>query len=449
MRRCANWCLLKQIVYGNILSPASPPLAERGAILRPPFARGALLCAALAILAILPYLPVLVQPFVSDDYIQLDLGRKYGPVDTWADLAADALYRCRATSIVITHWTEHFFGVHPLPYYVTSIAMHVLNSLLLFGAAWKLGLGGVRSYLAAVFFALQAGHQEAVMWYAALPELLLFFFCGCFLLSWNSYARKGSRNQFVLALLWFVLALLSKEAAVILVPVAAAILYQRQRGLWPALPLAILAAIYTAAIFAAKADHLHLNDGTFSLRAPFVQVWALSIWRMFWVWGLLSVAALAAWRRQAWRTLLAPAFWISVAILPFCFLLYMPVVPSRHTYLASAGVGFFVAAGALAARARFRQVRWVLPAILTIFALQNTGYVWTKKRLQFLQRTEATESLLQLARHTDGLIYVTCFPYGHDVAEKALEIGLGQSSARLVWNTPPPPGAVSFCAKDP
>lgn len=408
-----------------------------------------LLCGFLILLAILPYLPLTVQPFISDDYIQLDLGRKYGPMAAWTDLASDALYRCRATSIAITHWTENLFGVHPLPYYLTSIGMHVLNALLVFFAGWKLGLGGVRSYLAAAFFAVQAGHQEAVMWYAALPELLLFFFCGCFLLSWNRYARNGSSLHFALSFLWFTLALLSKEAGVILVPVAAAILFQRQRRLWPVFPLAAAAALYTAAIFAAEAEHLHLNDGTFSLRAPFVQVWALSIWRMFWVWGVLSATALVAWRRPVWRTLLAPAFWIAVAILPFCFLLYMPVVPSRHTYLASAGVGFFVAAGALAARARFRQVPWVLPAILALLVAQNTAYVWTKKRAQFLVRAEATEALLRTARHNGGLIYMTCFPYARDVAEKALEIGLGQSSARLVWNTPPPPGAVSFCAKDP
>jgi len=123
-------------------------------------------------------------------------------------------------------------------------------------------------------------------------------------------------------------------------------------------------------------------------------------------------------------------------------------VPSRHTYLASAGVGFFVAAGLLAARTRFRPHRWVFPLLLAAIVVQNTGYIWTKKRLQFLERAEATEGLIRLARGTEGPIYITCFPYGRDVADRALEIALSQSPERLHWSAPPP-GATTYCAKDP
>lgn len=434
---------------GEVQTLAPPPVAERGAELYLSSSRKALLAGLLVILAILPYAPVFVQPFVSDDYIQIDLGRRYGPVSAWGDLAADALYRCRATSIVMTNWTETLFGTTPAPYYITSVAMHVLNTVLLFLTAWKLGLGGVRSYLAALFFAVQQRHHEAVMWYAALPELLLFFFCACFLLSWNVYARRKSTAHYCLATVCFVLALLSKEAGVALVPIAGLMLYQRGRSVWRAAPLAVLAAIYTAAIFAAKSNHLHLNDGTFSLHSPFILVWARSMGRMFWVWGVLGILAVALWRRRTWRSLIPAAVWMSVALLPFCFLLYMPVVPSRHTYLAGAGVGFFVAGGIMAARSRFRSYPWVLPLLLTSIVISSTGYLWTKKREQFLVRAEATEGLTRLARGTSGPIYVTCFPYGPDAADKALEIVLNQSGTRLIWNVPPPPGALTYCAKDP
>jgi hypothetical protein len=235
-------------VTGEIQVETAPPNAEQRVGVYPLKRRGIFLCGCLILLAILPYLPLYVQPFVSDDYVQLDLGRKYGPVSAWGYLATDALYRCRATSIVMTHWTENLFGTEPLPFYVTSVVMHALNSLLVLAVGWKLGLGGVRSFLAAFFFAIQSGHQEAVMWYAALPELLLFFFCGLFLLSWNVFSRTGSVYQFGFAMAWFFLALLSKEAAVAVVPVAVAMLYQRGRNVWLATPLAIAAAVYAAAI---------------------------------------------------------------------------------------------------------------------------------------------------------------------------------------------------------
>ena len=411
--------------------------------------RGLLCFAVLAVLATLPYLPVFVQPFLSDDYVQIDLGRRYGPVSSWGHLFADPLYRCRATSIVMTYWTERWFGTAPLPFYASSVLLHILNTWMLFLAARQLGLGAVRSYIACAFFAVYLGHQEAVMWYAALPELLLFFFCACFLLSWNSHIRNRSNVQFALAVLWFVLALLSKEAGVVLVPIAAAMAYQRGRSIWRVAPLAVLAALYAALIFSAKASHLHLNDGTFSLHAPFLLTWARSIGRMFWIWGLLSVLAIAFWRRRSWRSLIPAAIWMGIAFLPFSFLLYMPVVPSRHTYLASAGIGFVVATGLLVTRVRFRPHKWVIPVLLAVILMHHSGYILVKKRQQFLDRAAATEDLLALARNTTGQIYMTCFPYGRDVAELAIGITLAQPPSRLVWGVAPPPGVITYCAKNP
>lgn len=130
----------------------------------------------LALLAILPYVVVLDQPLISDDYLQIALGRQYGPVSGWSALAGDALYRARATSLVVTYWTERLFGASPLPLYASAILLHVLNSWLVFALASRLGLGRRMGLCAAAFFAIYEGHQEAVMWYAALPELLVFTF---------------------------------------------------------------------------------------------------------------------------------------------------------------------------------------------------------------------------------------------------------------------------------
>lgn len=412
-------------------------------------AQAVLAFAGLALLAALPYLPVLVQPFLSDDYVQLDLGRHYGPVESWGNLLGDALYRCRATSILLTHWTETLFGTAPLPYYSSAILLHIVNTWLVLLVGRKLGLGGIRSLIAAGFFAVHMGHQEAVMWYAALPELLLFFFCALFLLSWNSFLRRGSEWQYALAALWFVMALLSKEAAVVLVPAAAAMSFHRKSSLWRVVPLAVAGAAYALAIFAAKSDHLHLRDGTFSLHAPFLLTWARSLGRMFWVWSLLGLTAALAWNRNRWRQLIPAAFWAAVALLPFSFLLYMPFVPSRHTYLASAALGFFVAAGLIAVHRRFPAHRWAVPLLMTIVVAQNVEYIWGKKRRQFLERAAATEDLVRLARRTDGLIYITCFPYAREVAELALTIHMPDRISPLVWDKVPPPGATSFCAKDP
>jgi hypothetical protein len=44
------------------------------------------------------------------------------------------------------------------------------------------------------FFAVYEGHQEAVMWYAALPELLVFFVSLATLLLWLRWRENGGRQ---------------------------------------------------------------------------------------------------------------------------------------------------------------------------------------------------------------------------------------------------------------
>src|SRR6478672_6181535 len=68
--------------------------------------------ATLAALAVLAYARSLALPLISDDYLQIALGRQYGPVTGWKAVAADALYRCRETSLILTWWTERLFGVN-------------------------------------------------------------------------------------------------------------------------------------------------------------------------------------------------------------------------------------------------------------------------------------------------------------------------------------------------
>src|SRR5258705_12289563 len=131
---------------------------------------------ALAALSLLAYLRSLSLPLISDDYLQVHLGRQYGPVTGWPGLAADPLYRSRSTSILLTHWTEQLFGVSVMAFHLTGLFLHILNVLLVFATgAWK-RIGLRAAFLSAAFFAVYEGHQEAVIWYSALPELLLFFF---------------------------------------------------------------------------------------------------------------------------------------------------------------------------------------------------------------------------------------------------------------------------------
>ena len=180
--------------------------------------RRLIILAAVAVLSIAAYLRAATLPFIADDYVQIWLGRLFAPIAGWKELAADPLYRCRSTSLLVTYWTERAFGLNPIVCNWSSIILHVFNTWLVFGLGLWRPIGWRLSAVAAGFFAVYAGHQEAVIWYSALPELLVFFFSVAAFLSWVIWIERGGKLYIAAMLVLFVLALLSKESAVVLVP---------------------------------------------------------------------------------------------------------------------------------------------------------------------------------------------------------------------------------------
>jgi hypothetical protein len=69
-----------------------------------------------------------------------------------------------------------------------------------------------------------------------------------------------------------------------------------------------------------------------------------------------------------------------------------------------------------------------------VVLLHNVGYLWTKKRSQFLERAAPTEQLIEVARRTPGPIWVRCFPRNRFIAEEAVHLGAGHASSDLVWD---------------
>ena len=391
----------------------------------------------ITVLCFLAYFRSLWIPFVSDDYIQIALDREYGPASGWTGLFGDALYRCRATSLVLTYWTERWFGLDPFPFNVSSVAIHALNSLLVFAMGMWRPIGRRVAALAACFFAVSQRHQEAVMWYGALPELLVFFFgmlsflCWVWWVWWVQSEKKSS------AVYWgsfacFVAALLSKESAVAVPPllVLAALLELKDRraAMVSVLPFALCAVAYFGLIFAGRTTHPHFDDsGTFSLSAPFVSVVLRSVGGQFWFWGIAAPAALVAWREWRWVPLVSIAtVWCAITMLPYSFLTYMPVVPSRHTYWARVGLALVVAAGLTEfhSRSKHKFGNAAMAALAGLLVVQQCSDQWTKKQAQFEARAWPTEELRRLSAKTGGPVYVKCFPYDRTVAELALRIGL-------------------------
>ena len=227
----------------------------------------------LAAASILPYVPLVSQPLLQDDYPNIEQARLYGPVSNWPAMMSDPVFRYRATFWVLTHWIDRLFGPHPLPLYGVSVGLHLLNTWIIYSLGSWTVIGWPVATAAAGFFAIYEGHQEAVMWYSASSELLLFSCAALSLLFWIWFTQDARKLHWYLAsLICFALALLSKESAVVVVPLLFLPLLRPPFAyrLWLLLgPFAAMAAAEAWLIFATRSNSFRFADGSFPLQAPF------------------------------------------------------------------------------------------------------------------------------------------------------------------------------------
>lgn len=391
---------------------------------------------ALSILALFSlcwfaYFPFLELPFISDDYVQIQLARDFISPQGLKNLIADPLYRCRATSLFLTKAVDSGFGMNPYAHNVLCLLMHALNTLLVAAFGRFPAIGWRLALFAAGFFAIHEGHQEAVVWMASLPELLVFFFSLLTLHAWLEWLETKSPKAYGVSVLLFVLGLLSKESAVAITGCLALAGWWKLREirplLLPLLPLATISAIYAGAIALSRSNHLHLNDGTFSLSAPFWITLPVSIMRLSWIWGVVACVVIALLRPKHWLAVVSLVFaWMTITLAPYSFLTYMNRVPSRHTYLASAGLAFLVAFALYSVWPQLARRRVMLTLTLAVLIAHNVLYLWVKKLPQYMDRAMVTERLIQFAAMDDAPIRLRCFPYGVEVAERAVQQRIGK-----------------------
>jgi len=393
----------------------------------------------LALLCVLAYASLISLPLFEDDYPILTQARTAWSAGGAFGVLHDPIFRVRAT----TYWAMillwHVFGVRGAGYHLASLALHIANTWLVFAVCRKLPRIQPAAFWAAAFFAVAEGHQEAIVWFTAINELWQFFFGACALWCWLQ-AASGSRVRLAQAagVAAFALALLSKESAIVWLPalVATAPWSRWQRALILLAPYLALAVLAVVSIAATRAYSFRFSDGSFSLAAPFWITWPRGISRILWIWGFVAGALLFRYRRERdlWMPAAAALAWIAVGLAPYSFLTYSTQIPSRQTYLASAGLAVLVG---LATARLFREGpggRRIAVALLALMVVHNAGYLWTKKRAQFVERARPTEQLIAFARSASGPIWVRCFPLSRFTAEEAVRLAAGREPSSLVWS---------------
>jgi len=187
----------------------------------------------LALLALLPYINTLKNGFVYDDTSQV-LNNPY--IHNFRHLRAiftSTVYSYAGTGDVTNYYRPmmhvlylvcfQLFGLDPKWFHAANVLLHAGVVIALFKATERLFRDRKVALAAAALFALHPIHTEAVDWVAAAPDLLVALF---FLLSFWAFlwvAQPQGRISVASSLgmsAFFVLALLSKESAVTLPPLA-------------------------------------------------------------------------------------------------------------------------------------------------------------------------------------------------------------------------------------
>ena len=388
-------------------------------------------------LCVLAYAPTLRIPLIEDDYVNLSESQVYGAPSELPALIHHTVYRVRATSFWSIYPMFRAFGVQPLPYRVLSLVLHILNTWLLFAIALSWPAMRRAAFWAAAFFAVHEGHQEAVMWFTAIAELWSFFFGAIALWCWQKNRWWGC--------VAFFLALISKESSIVFLPLFYLVAPSRDWRKW--LPYAAVAVVVTGSIFLTSNSSFRFSDGSFSLHAPFFITWPRGVGRVLWIWGWLAAAVV--WflgDTKARRTSLVLLGWIVVSLAPYIFWTYSTEIPSRETYIASAGLALLCGMALT-----LLPDRRLVAALAAVMLVHNVGYLWTKKRAQFVQRAAPTDQLIALARSTTQPIWVRCFPLNDWTAKEAVHTATGRPASDLVWNEADAHarGAADFCFTSP
>jgi tetratricopeptide (TPR) repeat protein len=211
----------------------------------------------LVLLTLIAYFPLVRAGFIWDDdyyvFKNVLLRSAAGLWEIWAHPfhpRTPQYYPLTFTSF----WIEyHLWGIRPLGYHVVNVALHALNTWVLWRLLRNLQVPG--AYLAAAVFAIHPINVESVAWISERKNVLSGLL---FLLALTAYLRwvglttisdskagehsphHASRWWYSLALALFVLALLAKTVTSSLPAVILLILYwKRGRVIWrDAAPLA-------------------------------------------------------------------------------------------------------------------------------------------------------------------------------------------------------------------
>ncbi|HUB68756.1 MAG TPA: tetratricopeptide repeat protein [Candidatus Methylacidiphilales bacterium] len=138
--------------------------------------------------------------------------------------------------VLTTFWVEHaLWGLAPLPYHLVNVLLHGACAILLWRVLRELAMPG--AWLGAALWALHPVQVETVAWITELKNTqscLFYLLAIWFFLGWQEReisGEKGMERDYLQALLFALLAVLSKPSTVVL-PAVLGLVWWWRGGRW-------------------------------------------------------------------------------------------------------------------------------------------------------------------------------------------------------------------------
>ncbi len=190
------------------------------------------ICLLLAVVTLLPYVQTFSFGFVNIDdpgYVYENSLIKSGLTRESTSQAIFGFHQSNWHPLVwISYMLEvEIFGMNPGIMHTTNVILHIMNSLILY---WWLRLATtdvIRSFLAALLFAIHPAHVESVAWITERKDVLSTLFLLITLVGYTRYCKNVGKSWYIASLIAFAVGLTAK-GMLVTVPVVLMLM-----DIWP------------------------------------------------------------------------------------------------------------------------------------------------------------------------------------------------------------------------
>lgn len=395
----------------------------------------------LATLAAAAYAPFLAFPFIATSFIEIPVSRLLGTAAGFHALVTNSNWHFRITYALLNSFVERSFGIEPKAFYITSLILHGLCVLLIYGLTRWRKLPSSVALWAAGFFAVYQGHHSAITLLSSWPDLLSGLFACASLFCWIGWLQAGRKWNYAFALLFYLGAIVSNEPGFIaflllLLPFTS----QTEapgRKLFSLIPFAGLAAAAIVVQLVFRAKPVPWNNAV-----PVIDPWWITA-----AWAAGAIILIVITRRwEARRLIIGCVAWLIAAYLADLYVRHGLGSPTGAVYLGSIGLALLVGLAFSQAIARFRAP--VAATLALAIVAGNIALLWTISRRQMLNLAAPTRALINAAAFAQGPIELSCFPYPFEVAQAAVGWLGGEIAPPKKGEEVRKPHCVSFRYKD-